>query len=169
MIDDLAVILQFACRTVLTFKSAHGHSTLLGAAEQIVFYSSWVATISALLRVMYHRRSPFDHLHELRDALVDGGQLILETLVIDGFEGQVHSAAGVGTSEMGNVVYPQCATLCQWLRKMKFSDIQVADVSTTTTEEQRRTEWMTFHSLTDFLDPDDMTKTVEVTLRRKER
>ena len=111
--------------------------------------------------VMYHRRSPFDHLQELRDALVDGGQLILETLVIDGLEGQVLVPEG-RYSKMGNVWFiPSVATLCQWLRKMKFSDIQVVDVSTTTAEEQRRTEWMTFHSLTDFLDPDDMTKTAE--------
>ena len=111
--------------------------------------------------VMYHRRSPFDHLQELRDALVDGGQLILETLVIDGSEGQVLVPEG-RYSKMGNVWFiPSVATLCQWLRKMKFSDIQVVDVSTTTAEEQRQTEWMTFHSLTDFLDPDDMTKTVE--------
>ena len=111
--------------------------------------------------VMYHRRSPFDHIHELREALVDGGQLILETLVIDGSEGQVLVPEG-RYSKMGNVWFiPSVATLCQWLRKMKFSDIQVVDVSTTTAEEQRRTEWMTFHSLTDFLDPDDMTKTVE--------
>ena len=111
--------------------------------------------------VLYHRRSPFDHLQELRDALVDGGQLILETLVIDGSEGQVLVPEG-RYSKMGNVWFiPSVATLCQWLRKMKFSDIQVVDVSTTTAEEQRRTEWMTFHSLTDFLDPDDMTKTAE--------
>ena len=111
--------------------------------------------------VLYHRRSPFDHLQELRDALVDGGQLILETLVIDGSEGQVLVPEG-RYSKMGNVWFiPSVATLCQWLRKMKFSDIQVVDVSTTTPEEQRRTEWMTFHSLTDFLDPDDMTKTAE--------
>ena len=111
--------------------------------------------------VLYHRRSPFDHLQELRDALVDGGQLILETLVIDGPEGQV-LVPEARYSKMGNVWFiPSVATLCQWLKKMKFTDIHVVDVSITTTEEQRRTEWMTFHSLTDFLDPSDITKTAE--------
>ncbi|HCI31107.1 MAG TPA: tRNA 5-methoxyuridine(34)/uridine 5-oxyacetic acid(34) synthase CmoB, partial [Psychrobacter sp.] len=28
-------------------------------------------------------------------------------------------------------------------------------------KEQRKTEWMTYHSLTDFLDPNDSTKTIE--------
>jgi tRNA (mo5U34)-methyltransferase len=44
---------------------------------------------------------------------------------------------------------------------MKFRDVEVIDVSTTTVEEQRATDWMTFHSLSDFLDPDDPTKTAE--------
>ena len=33
--------------------------------------------------------------------------------------------------------------------------------SVTSTNEQRQTEWMTYHSLADFLDPNDRTKTVE--------
>ena len=42
-----------------------------------------------------------------------------------------------------------------------YVDIRIADVSVTTTEEQRRTEWMTTESLADFLDPQDQRKTVE--------
>ena len=37
--------------------------------------------------VLYHRRSPMDHLLELRDCLRPGGQLVLETLVIEGSPG----------------------------------------------------------------------------------
>jgi len=111
--------------------------------------------------ILYHRRSPFDHLQELRDALVSGGQLVLETLVIEGDDGQVLVPEG-RYSKMGNVWFiPSVPTLCSWLAKMKFRDIEVIDVSTTSVEEQRATNWMTFHSLSDFLDPDDPTKTAE--------
>ena len=111
--------------------------------------------------ILYHRRSPFDHLQELRDALVSGGQLVLETLVIEGDDGEVLVPEG-RYSKMGNVWFiPSVPTLCSWLVKMKFSDIEVIDISTTTAEEQRATDWMTFHSLTDFLDPNDSTKTAE--------
>ena len=41
------------------------------------------------------------------------------------------------------------------------SDVTVVDVSPTKVEEQRSTEWMTFESLPDFLDPKDHSKTVE--------
>lgn len=111
--------------------------------------------------ILYHRRSPFDHLQELRDSLVKGGQLVLETLVIDGVDGEVLVPEG-RYSKMGNVWFiPSVPTLCAWLKKMKFVDIEFIDISTTTVEEQRSTEWMTFHSLGDFLDPNDMAKTVE--------
>jgi tRNA (mo5U34)-methyltransferase len=39
--------------------------------------------------------------------------------------------------------------------------VRIADVCVTTTEEQRRTEWMITESLADFLDPNDHSKTVE--------
>jgi len=35
------------------------------------------------------------------------------------------------------------------------------DVTATSTEEQRSTDWMRFNSLQDFLDPDDPKRTIE--------
>jgi tRNA (mo5U34)-methyltransferase len=40
-------------------------------------------------------------------------------------------------------------------------NVRVADISTTTVEEQRSTDWMQFESLRDFLDADDAAKTIE--------
>jgi tRNA (mo5U34)-methyltransferase len=111
--------------------------------------------------VLYHRRSPLDHLLELREALVPGGQLVLETLVIDGPEGKVLVPED-RYARMGNVWFlPSCATLEAWLKKMKFQNIELIDISTTSSNEQRSTEWMTYHSLSNFLDPSDSSKTIE--------
>ena len=111
--------------------------------------------------VLYHRRSPFDHLQELKDCLRPGGQLVLETLVIEGALGDTLLPEG-RYARMGNVWFlPSCYTLLSWLRKLGFVDATLLDVCTTTTAEQRATDWMTFHSLTNFLDPQDATKTVE--------
>ena len=49
----------------------------------------------------------------------------------------------------------------QTLRRAGFVDVRCVDVSTTTVEEQRGTEWMRFQSLRDYLDPEDHSKTVE--------
>lgn len=111
--------------------------------------------------VLYHRRSPFDHLIELRDSLRPGGELVLETLVIDGKDGEVLVPED-RYARMGNVWFlPSSAALQNWLKKVGFSDIKLIDESTTTIEEQRSTEWMTFYSLEQFLDPDDHSKTIE--------
>ena len=48
-----------------------------------------------------------------------------------------------------------------WLRRAGFTDVKCVDVSTTTVEEQRGTEWMKYQSLSDFLDPEDHSKTIE--------
>ncbi len=111
--------------------------------------------------VLYHRRSPLDHLQELKDCLRPGGQLLLETLVIEGRAGDTLLPEG-RYARMGNVWFlPSCDTLLSWLRKLGFVDAQLVDVSVTTTDEQRSTDWMTFHSLANFLDPDDASKTIE--------
>jgi len=111
--------------------------------------------------VLYHRRAPLDHLQELSGCLRPGGQLVLETLVIEGGPGDTLVPAG-RYARMGNVwALPSCDTLLGWLRETGFLDAQVVDVNVTSTAEQRSTDWMTFHSLADFLDPGDPTRTIE--------
>lgn len=111
--------------------------------------------------VLYHRRSPFDHLFELRDALRSGGELVLETLVIEGGEGEVLVPRG-RYAQMRNVWFlPTVAELACWLKRAGYRDIRCVDVSLTTVAEQRSTEWMQFNSLADFLDPEDPGKTLE--------
>ena len=111
--------------------------------------------------VLYHRRSPFDHLLELRDALRPGGELVLETLVIDGDAGKI-LVPDNRYARMNNVWFiPSVATLKQWLKKIGFKNPQLINITTTTTEEQRSTDWMTFQSLAECLDPGDSAQTVE--------
>ena len=111
--------------------------------------------------VLYHRRSPLDHLQELKDCLRPGGQLVLETLVIEGELGDTLLPEG-RYARMGNVWFlPSCDTLLSWLCKLGFVDPQLVDVGDTTTQEQRSTQWMTFHSLANFLDPEDSKKSIE--------
>jgi len=111
--------------------------------------------------VLYHRRSPIDHLMELRDCLKPGGELVLETLVIDGGLGQVLLPED-RYARMRNVWFlPSCDTLIGWLKRCGFKNIRLVDVTVTSIEEQRTTEWMTFHSLKDFLDAENPQLTCE--------
>lgn len=111
--------------------------------------------------VLYHRRSPIDHLLELRDCLRPGGELVLETLVIDGGLGEALLPED-RYAKMRNVWFlPSCDTLISWLKRCGFKNVRLLDVSITTVEEQRSTDWMRFHSLKDFLDPDNPQLTCE--------
>lgn len=111
--------------------------------------------------VLYHRRSPIDHLLELRQCLRPGGELVLETLVIEGGAGEVLVPEG-RYARMRNVWFiPSCETLTGWLKRCGFDNVRVVDVTMTTPDEQRSTEWMQFHSLKDFLDTDQPQLTCE--------
>ncbi len=111
--------------------------------------------------ILYHRRSPFDHLMELRDCLRPGGELILETLVIDGEQGDVLVPEN-RYAKMRNVWFiPSCDTLIVWLKRCGYKKIRLIDVSQTTEQEQRSTDWMRFQSLSDFLDPANPNLTIE--------
>ncbi len=111
--------------------------------------------------VLYHRRSPIDHLYELKGCLRQGEELILETLVIDGDEGQVLVPEG-RYAKMRNVWFiPTPKTLAGWMKRCGFRNVRILDVTTTTVEEQRKTEWMEFESLADYLDPDNPELTIE--------
>lgn len=111
--------------------------------------------------VLYHRRSPIDHLLELKGCLQQGGELVLETLVIDGGLGEV-LVPEQRYAKMRNVWFlPSCDTLISWMKRCGFKNVRLVDVTVTSIEEQRSTEWMQFHSLQDFLHPDNPQLTCE--------
>lgn len=111
--------------------------------------------------VLYHRASPFEHLEQLKGQLKKGGTLVLETLIIDGDETTVLVPTD-RYAQMNNVYFlPSVPALAVWLTKVGFVDVCCVDVDTTSTDEQRATDYMTYHSLADFLDKDDPSKTTE--------
>ncbi|MEO1117795.1 MAG: tRNA 5-methoxyuridine(34)/uridine 5-oxyacetic acid(34) synthase CmoB [Pseudomonadota bacterium] len=111
--------------------------------------------------VLYHRRAPSQHLEDLRAQLRPGGRLVLETLVTDDASDGVLIPAD-RYARMRNVWYlPSLPLLTHWLERAGFDGIQVVDVTATTVDEQRATDWMRFESLSDALDPVDSNRTIE--------
>ena len=110
--------------------------------------------------VLYHRKSPIDHIMELASTLKPGGQLVIETLIVDG--GQTTCLLPTGRyAQMRNVWFlPSIEMLKTMLSRNGFKNAECIDVSTTSISEQRTTEWMNFHSLEQFLNEDN-TKTIE--------
>lgn len=111
--------------------------------------------------VLYHRRSPLDHLLDLKGCLRNGGELVLETLIIEGEEGQV-LVPKQRYAKMRNVWFiPTVSTLKVWLTRCGFHNVRCVEVSIVSSSEQRRTEWMWFESLEDFLNPHNPNQTIE--------
>ena len=111
--------------------------------------------------VLYHRRQPEEHIQELLGCLRPGGQLVLETLLINGDHQEVLIPAG-RYAKMRNVWnIPTKEKMLLWLKQCGLQNPRLVDINQTSLEEQRRTEWMTFESLADFLNPEDSSLTIE--------
>jgi len=111
--------------------------------------------------VLYHRRDPLAHLRQLKSLARPGGHVLLETLVLEGEGEKVLEPKG-RYARMRNVhAIPTVDVLLDWLKQAELKDIEILDVSKTTVEEQRSTEWMTFESLRESLDEEDHSLTVE--------
>lgn len=111
--------------------------------------------------VLYHRRDPHSHLSALFDTLRPGGELVLETLILPG-EGRDVIEPDGRYARMRNVWHlPTVATLTDWLQASGFENVRVIDISATTSDEQRSTEWMRFESLREALDARDPRRTIE--------
>ncbi|PKH26967.1 tRNA 5-methoxyuridine(34)/uridine 5-oxyacetic acid(34) synthase CmoB [Enterobacterales bacterium CwR94] len=158
-IDPMQLFLcQFEAVRKLLGDDQRAHLLPLGI-EQLPSLEAFDTVFS--MGVLYHRRSPLDHLYQLKNQLVSGGELVLETLVIEGDENAV-LVPGERYAQMRNVYFiPSAPALKGWLEKCGFVDVRIADYAITSTDEQRRTAWMKTESLAEFLDPDDASKTVE--------
>lgn len=111
--------------------------------------------------VLYHRRSPLDTLSQIHELMVPGGQLVVETLIVEG-AGEMALFPEKRYARMNNIFFiPTVKCLTIWLKRCGFDTVRCVDVSKTTDREQRRTDWIDTQSLADFLDPADPGKTVE--------
>lgn len=128
--------------------------------EHVEFYEHQFDTLFCL-GVLYHRSDPIGMLKSLYKGLVKGGELILDTFMVDGEEEVALTPAGK-YSKIPNIYFiPTIPALKNWCHRAGFDEVEVLAVMTTEPNEQRKTEWIETQSLEDFLDPEDPTKTVE--------
>ncbi len=113
------------------------------------------------LGVLYHRSDPVATLKSLKKGLVKGGELFLDTFMIDG-EAHVALTPEARYSKIPNIYFiPTVAALRNWCKRAGFTEIDLLEIKTTTPEEQRKTDWIYGESLENFLDPEDPSLTVE--------
>lgn len=111
--------------------------------------------------ILYHQRTPGKILERIRHMLAGGGQLILETLILNREGDEVLVPPG-RYAKMNNVyAIPTVTRLQDWLQTAGYGDIRCVDVTPTRLNEQRPTEWINSESLDAFLDPCNPDWTVE--------
>jgi tRNA (mo5U34)-methyltransferase len=155
---SLLYVMQFLA--VQHFLRLAGVQVLPLAVEDLAPEVAGFDTVFSM-GVLAHRRSPLDHLMDLRRLLRPGGELVLETLVLEGPRERVLVPRD-RYARMRNVWFiPSPDALLSWLVRCGFRQGRLVDVTATTPEEQRSTPWMRFQSLRDFLDPEDPTRTLE--------
>ncbi len=111
--------------------------------------------------ILYHARSPIDFLKRIHKSLKKGGEIVLETLIIEGKESKALFPEK-RYARMNNIYFlPTILCLENWLKRGGFKNIRIVDITKTTIKEQRKTDWVNTQSLEDFLDKDNFDKTVE--------
>lgn len=113
------------------------------------------------LGVLYHRSDPIATLKSLYKGLENGGELYLDTFMIDGKE-DVALTPFERYSKIPNIYFiPTINALKNWCHRAGFESVEVLTIKITDKTEQRKTDWIDSQSLEDFLDPQNPNLTVE--------
>jgi tRNA (mo5U34)-methyltransferase len=128
--------------------------------EEFSFCESFFDTVFCM-GILYHQRSPLDILTQIHSQLRQGGELVLETLILKSDE-EVALFPTKRYAKMNNVYFiPSILCLTHWLHRTGFGNIRCISIEKTTTFEQRKTKWIVSQSLESFMDPNNSNLTIE--------
>ena len=128
------------------------HIDLLGVEHIGLFPETF--DVIFLLGIIYHRPSPIDVLKDIFTALKPGGTLPGEEPIAL-FPEKTYAKVP------GTYFVPTGQCLVNWMQRAGFKNTQLFHSHPMSSEEQRKTDWMTFESFSDFIDPQDSSLTIE--------
>jgi len=111
--------------------------------------------------VLYHQRDHALAVRRLYEAAKPGGQVVLESIVVDREEALVITPPDRYAKMRNAWLIPSPSHLERLFKNAGFKDVAVHRFGPLTTEEQRSTDLAPFESLVDFLDTKDPSRTVE--------
>ncbi len=111
--------------------------------------------------VLYHRTDPISTLKSLAKALKSGGEVILDTLILESKEDIALCPKG-SYAKMSNAYFiPSPSALEGWCERAGFESVTLLEKKQTQKDEQRKTSWIDTMSLEDFLSPCNPNLTIE--------
>lgn len=114
-----------------------------------------------LMGIIYHRSSPMDVLKDILTALKPGGTLILESQAIPGESPVALFPDKTYAKVPGTYFVPTGKCVENWMTRAGYEDVHLFNSHPMSSEEQRKTDWMTFESYEDFVQPDNHDLTIE--------
>lgn len=111
--------------------------------------------------VLYHRTDPISTLKSLAKSLKSGGEVILDTLILQSEE-DIALCPKISYAKMSNAYFiPSPSALRGWCERAGFEEVILLEKKQTLKSEQRKTSWIDTMSLEDFLSPNDCNLTIE--------
>ena len=132
---------------------------LLGVEHLNLFPESF--DVIFLMGIIYHRSSPVDVLRDVISALKPGGTLIMESQGIPGDAPIALFPEKTYAKVPGTYFVPTGKCIENWMTRAGFQDVNLFSSTPMSSEEQRKTDWMTFESYEDFIQPDNKDLTIE--------
>lgn len=159
---DPVIRCQYQFKLIQNYFKAKNLKFELFGMDEVKYFNEVFDTIFHM-GVIYHHRNPIEQLNQIRQALKPGGELILETIGIEGESSQALFPED-RYAKMRNVWFvPTLNCLKNWLIRTKFVDIEIISTSWEKESEQRASSWCPedYKSFKDFLDPNDSNRTIE--------
>lgn len=111
--------------------------------------------------IVYHHENPIGLLKGILQSMRKGGTLIMESMGIPGDASMALFPEKRYAKVPGTWFVPTLPCLLNWMHRAGFREVQAVHSLQLTTSEQRSTFWSPNESLSDFLNPEDPSLTVE--------
>lgn len=132
---------------------------LLGGEHMV--YLEKIFDCVLCLGVVYHHPDPIGMLRGIWNSIKPNGQLIVESQGIPGDDSYCLFPEKRYGKAPGIWFIPTESALINWISRSGFKDVEVFYKHPMSSHEQRQTRWMQYESYSDYLDPDDASRTIE--------
>lgn len=139
----------------------HSHAVSLPVGLDVLAAMRRSADLLLLMGILYHHTDPLHVLRLCAGALKAGGNLLVETIVIEGEENTAVFVPSTYTGAKGFYWLPTVSCLRTWIRRSGLRILEEHAPVATTADEQRVTAWREGRSLPEGLNAEDPSRTSE--------
>ncbi len=111
--------------------------------------------------ILYHQRNPLQCLQSLHRALKKNGLIVIETICLNTHQDLCLFPQKTYQNSSGYWFIPSASVVRHWLTRCNFEVLAYDEPVRTSAEEQGSSDWLTTHTLENFLSTDNADKTVE--------